>query len=52
MSKEERNKMIENVAEQFAELDETDKSYVAGYLVGKHEERQKWEKQQKENKTA
>lgn len=46
MSKDERKEMIENIAERFTEMDDTDKSYIAGYMVGKQEERQKWEKQQ------
>lgn len=46
MSKDERKEMIESIAERFTEMDDADKSYIAGYMVGKQEERQKWEKQQ------
>ena len=45
MSKDERKEMIENIAERFTQMDDADKSYIAGYLVGKEEERQKWEQQ-------
>ena len=47
MSKDERKEMIENIAERFTQMDDADKSYIAGYLVGKEEERQKWEQQRK-----
>lgn len=48
MSKDERKEMIEKIAKGFTEMDDADKSYIAGYMVGKQEERQKWEKQKKE----
>lgn len=47
MLKDERKEMIENIAERFTQMDDADKSYIAGYLVGKEEERQKWEQQRK-----
>lgn len=47
MSKDERKKLIETMAEKFTEMDADDKSYIAGYMVGKQEERQKWERQGK-----
>ncbi len=39
--------MIENIAERFTQMDDVDKSYIAGYMAGKQEERQKWEQQGK-----
>ena len=45
MSKDERKEMIENIAERFTQMDDVDKSYIAGYMAGKQEERQKWEQQ-------
>lgn len=47
MSKDERKEMIENIAERFTQMDDADKSYIAGYMAGKQEERQKWEQQRK-----
>lgn len=47
MSKDERKEMIENIAERFTQMDDVDKSYIAGYMAGKQEERQKWEQQGK-----
>lgn len=41
MSKDERKEMIENIAERFTQMDDVDKSYIAGYMAGKQEERQK-----------
>lgn len=43
--KEKKREMIERVAEKFVLLPESDKTFIAGYLVGKEEERAKWEKQ-------
>ena len=40
----ERKDMIERIAERFGEMDDADKSYIVGYMAGKAEERQKWEK--------
>lgn len=45
MSKEERMRMIEEMAEKFTGLEEQDKSFIVGYMTGKQEERQQWEKQ-------
>ena len=45
MSKDERKEMIENIAERFTQMDDDDKSYIAGYMAGKQEERQNWEQQ-------
>ena len=41
MSKDERKEMIVNSAERITQMDDVDKSYIAGYRAGKHEERQK-----------
>jgi hypothetical protein len=49
MSKDERKEMIENIAERFTQMDDVDKSYIAGYMAGKQEERQKWEQQGKDS---
>ena len=38
MSKDERKEMIENIAERFTQMDDVDKSYIAGYMAGKQEE--------------
>lgn len=46
-AKDERKEMIENIAERFTQMDDVDKSYIAGYMAGKQEERQKWEQQGK-----
>lgn len=46
MSKDERKEMIENIAERFTQMDDVDKSYIAGYMAGKQEERQKWEQRE------
>ena len=46
MSKDEKKEMIESIAEKFIEMDDADKFYIAGYMAGKQEERQKWEKKQ------
>lgn len=52
MSKNEREEMIENIAENFTEMDDADKSYIVGYMAGKQEERQKWEQKQTAVATA
>lgn len=52
MSKDERKEMIENIAEQFTQMDDADKSYIAGYMAGKQEECQKWEQRSKEERVA
>lgn len=33
MSKDERKEMIENIAERFTQMDDVDKSYIAGYNI-------------------
>lgn len=42
MSKE-RVKQCETLAEKFTQLDESGKAFIAGYIAGKQEERQKRE---------
>lgn len=49
MSKDERKEMIENIAERFTQMDDVGKSYIAGYMAGKQEERQKWEQQHEDD---
>lgn len=44
MSKE-RVKQCETLAEKFTQLDESGKAFIAGYIAGKQEERQKREKE-------
>lgn len=52
MLKDERKERIKSIAEQFTEMDDADKSYIAGYMAGKAEERQKWEQRRKAVATA
>lgn len=52
MLKDERKERIESIAEQFTEMDDADKSYIAGYMAGKAEERQKWEQRREAVATA
>lgn len=52
MSDKEKKKLIENMSEQFVGLDEIDKVYITGYIAGKQEERQKWERRTKEPAVA
>lgn len=40
MSKDEKKRMIEAMAEKFTGLEENDKSFIVGYMMGKQEERQ------------
>ena len=37
--KAKKREMVEGIAEKFLLLPETDKSFIAGYLTGKEEER-------------
>lgn len=52
MLKNEKKEMVENIAEKFKEMDSEGKSYIAGYMAGKQEERQKWERRTKETAVA
>lgn len=52
MSEKEKKKLIESISEQFVGLDEIDKVYITGYVAGKQEERQKWERRTKETAVA
>ena len=44
MTKEERKEFIEKLIKKFKKLPESEKSFVAGYMAGKEEERAKWKK--------
>lgn len=44
--KETRKNRIEELLNTFAALPEDAKDFVAGYVIGKEEERAKWEKKQ------
>lgn len=52
MSKNERKKLIEAMAEKFTGLEENDKSFIVGYMTGRQEERQRWEQRQDAVETA
>ncbi len=52
MSKEEKEKLIEQIAEQIVALPEESKPFITGYMVGKEEERQKWKKQESGTNSA
>lgn len=52
MSKDERKKLIEAMAEKFTGLEENDKSFIVGYMTGRQEERQRWEQRQDAVATA
>lgn len=46
MSENEKRERVEEIARKFVRLDEEGKSFITGYMIGKQEERQKWEKKQ------
>lgn len=52
MSKDEKKHMIEAMAEKFTGLEENDKSFIVGYMMGKQEERQQWERKEAAVATA
>lgn len=52
MSKDERKQLIEAMAEKFTGLEENDKSFIVGYMTGKQEERQQWERKEAAVATA
>ena len=52
MSKDEKIRMIEAMAEKFTGLEENDKSFIVGYMMGKQEERQQWERKEAAVATA
>ncbi len=52
MSKDERKKLIEAMAEKFTGMDAEDKALIVGYQLGKQEERQRWEQRQDAVATA
>ena len=41
MSREEKKQFFENLTEKFVRMDENSKAFIAGYITGKQEERQK-----------
>jgi len=41
--RKEKKKVLESIAEKFTFLDEQDKKFMDGYIIGKVEERSKWE---------
>ena len=49
---EKKEFIVKNIAEKFVEMDDADKSYIAGYMAGKQEERQKWEQRKEKIATA
>ena len=52
MSKDEKKRMIEAMAEKFTGLEENDRSFIVGYMMGKQEERQQWERKEAAVATA
>lgn len=52
MSQDERKQLIETMAEKFTGLEESDKSFIVGYMTGKQEERQRWEQKRTAVTTA
>jgi len=45
--KKEKNELIERVATKFCQLDENMKEKIAWYMLGREEERAKWENEKK-----
>lgn len=43
MTSSEKKERVEDIAQKFTYLDDTDKQYIAGYMNGIQAERQKWE---------
>lgn len=52
MSKAEKKQMIERMTKKFVALPDAEKSFVAGYMAGKEEERAKWQKKEETAITA
>lgn len=50
--KEKKREMIENIAEKFILLPESDKAYISGYMTGVQTERAKWEKLKNQSEVA
>ena len=50
--KAKKREMIENVAEKFLLLPDSDKSFIAGFVLGKEEERAKREREKKQAAVA
>ena len=47
-AKAKKREMVEGIAEKFLLLPESDKSFIAGYLTGKEEERARWQQERKQ----
>lgn len=44
MSREEKKEVILRMSKKFVAIPEEDKKFVTGYMIGKEEERKKWQK--------
>jgi len=51
-AKAKKREMVEGIAEKFLLLPESDKSFIAGYLTGKEEERARWQQEQERKQAA
>ena len=51
-AKARKKEMVEGIAEKFLLLPESDKSFIAGYLTGKEEERARWQQEQERKQAA
>ena len=52
MSKEEKIECVKRIGEKFTKRTHADKDFIAGYIVGRTEERSKWEADQAKQKEA
>ncbi len=52
MSKEEKIECVKRIGEKFVKLPSEEKDFVTGYIVGRAEERSKWEADQGKVKEA
>lgn len=43
---EEKREMVERLTQKFVTLPDSEKSFIAGYMAGKEEERAKWERKE------
>lgn len=46
MSREEKNEMVERLAQKFVSLPDSEKSFIAGYMARAEEESGRWEKKE------
>lgn len=51
-AKTKKREMVEGIAEKFLLLPDSDKSFIAGFVMGKEEERAKWEREKKQAAVA